>query len=93
MGRRIYRSAMSTRRVRRRSGFDMAAADAAWDARKAYQAWADEIEGESESLGDLLASEYGIDPTDLEETELFESFMDAMEAEAWQAAGRRRLAN
>jgi len=50
-------------------------------------------EDEPESLAELLASEYGIAPQELLETELFESFLDAMEADAWRSPGRGRVIN
>jgi hypothetical protein len=66
----------------------MAVMDVAWDARLAHEDWLEEADDEPESLLELLAAEYGVDPTELGETELFESFMDAMEAESWRASDR-----
>lgn len=93
MGRRMNRRTPPTRRRRKGLGFEMAAVDLAWDARSTHRDWLSEFDSEPESLAELLAAEYGIDPTDLDENELFESFLDAMEAETWGASGWRRIVN
>ena len=89
MGRRMYGSSPFRRR-RSSTDLAMAAVDVDGKARRAYEDWLEEIDAEPESLAELLASEYGVDLDEIEQEQRFEALMDAMEAEAWVAFGRRR---